>query len=91
MPYEERRVNVNTPVKSLPIEPGTIMEMLTLDNKMIFVGSVEWFKETTVQIIDSSGGYIPPQEYNTNASIPSDFHHSTENRFAYSVRMRCSL
>lgn len=69
MPYEERRVNVNTPVKSLPIMPGTIMEMLTLENKMVFVGSVEWFKETTIQIIDSSGGYIPPMEYNTTVKL----------------------
>lgn len=65
MAFNKDYISINTPVKALPIAPGTIMEILNLENKTIFVGSVEWIKDSMVQITDSSGGFLPPIEYNS--------------------------
>lgn len=65
MAFDQSYISINTPVEALPIEPGTIMEVLNLENKTIFVGSVEWIKDTTMQITDSSGAFLPPIEYNS--------------------------
>lgn len=60
----------STPTENtLPIEPGTIMEMLSMDNKTIFVGSVEWYKGTAIQVTDSSGAFLPPAEYNSKVKM----------------------
>ena len=67
--HKDLIITENTPVKALPIEAGTIMEMLNMENKTIFVGSVEWIKDATVQVTDSSGAYLPPAEYNSPVKL----------------------
>lgn len=69
MESRQNSISINTPVKDLPIQPGTVIEILTMQNKTIFVGSVEWFKEGILQITDSSGASIPPAEYNASVKL----------------------
>jgi len=69
MAFRQNSISITTPIKDLPIQPGTIMEALSTQNQTIFVGSVEWIKDNSLQITDSSGANVPPATYNSTVKL----------------------
>ena len=51
------------------IAPGSVVEVMSMTNKNIFVGTVEWVKGNTIQITDSSGNVLPCAEYNSKVKL----------------------
>lgn len=56
--------------KELPeLTPGMRLEVMTLKNRLIFLGRIEWVKGATVQIVDESGGDLPYIEFNSPVKV----------------------
>lgn len=58
-------------VDELDIRPGMTVEVLTLDNRLTFVGRVDRFSSTNNSIVirESRGGELPPVVYNKEIKL----------------------
>lgn len=53
----------------LDIHPGMTVEVLTLDNRLTFVGKVDRFSGRAIVIRESRGGELPPVLYNKEIKL----------------------
>lgn len=53
----------------LDIRPGMTVEVLTLDNRLTFVGRVDRFNGRSIVIRESRGGELPPVVYNKEIKL----------------------
>ena len=53
----------------LDIHPGMTVEVLTLDNRLTFVGKVDRFSGKAIVIRESRGGELPPVLYNKEIKL----------------------
>lgn len=56
-------------VDELNIRPGMTVEVLTLDNRLTFVGKVDRFGSGSIVIRESRGGELPPVLYNKEIKL----------------------
>lgn len=56
-------------VDELNIRPGMTVEVLTLDNRLTFVGRVDRFGNGAIVIRESRGGELPPVLYNKEIKL----------------------
>lgn len=56
-------------VDELNIRPGMTVEVLTMDNRLTFVGKVERFRNGAITIRESRGGELPPVLYNKEIKL----------------------
>lgn len=56
--------------KQLPeLLPGMRLEVMTMENRLIFMGQIDWVKEDAIQLRDCSGRELPYVEYNSKIKL----------------------
>lgn len=55
--------------KKIELNPGTSVEVLNADNKLIFLGRIQSFNGTVVEIVENTGLDVPPVVYNTEVKL----------------------
>ena len=66
-PYMIERNNES---KELPgIYPGMLLEVLITDNRLMFVGKIEWVDDKTIQIVDRDEMSVPYIAYNDRVKM----------------------
>lgn len=58
-----------TPQEILNLYPGMMVEVLTLDNKLTFVGKAEKFQNGVLTVVESRGQEVPPVLYNKEIKL----------------------
>ena len=56
------------------LDVGMRLEVVTTENKLIFVGQIEWIKEDTIQIVDVTGVDLPYVQYNSPVKLRGFYH-----------------
>lgn len=51
------------------LSPGMRLEVMTMENRLIFMGKIDWVKEGTIQLVDSTGSDLPYIEYNSKVKL----------------------
>ncbi|MCI8539661.1 MAG: PilZ domain-containing protein [Oscillospiraceae bacterium] len=62
-------METETPQEVWNLYPGMMIEVLTLDNKLTFVGKAEKFQNGTLTIVESRGQEVPPVLYNKEIKL----------------------
>ena len=69
MRAKEYKVTGPEPGVEVTITAGMVLEILTMENELIFVGSVEKIKDSMIQIEDNSGAVLPQIDYNSTVKL----------------------
>lgn len=56
------------------LEKGMRLEVVTLENKLIFIGIIDWMKQDTLQIVDVAGADVPSIPYNSMVKLRGFYH-----------------
>lgn len=65
----EVQAQPEAPADPVELEVGAVVEVLTLENRLTFVGRVEQYRKGVVTIRESSGQELPPVIYNKEIKL----------------------
>lgn len=72
----ERMDSVEQGTNLPQLDVGMRLEVMTTENKLIFVGQIEWIKGDAIQIVDATGGDLPYIQYNSPIKLRGFYHSS---------------
>lgn len=71
------RIEALEQLQKLPkLELGMRLEVVTAENKLIFVGKIEQLEKNGIQVADVTGGDVPYIQYNTPVKLRGFYHTS---------------